>query len=90
MTAWGFDTKAIHSGIDPARHQGSTSIPVYATTSFAYDSARDLADVFEGKKFGYIYSRISNPTVAASFSTWMISSIISRFRISGIKPAPMP
>ncbi len=65
MSAWDFDTKAIHSGIDPARHQGSTSIPVYETTSFAYDSARDLADVFEGKKFGYIYSRISNPTVAA-------------------------
>ncbi len=63
MTEWGFETKAIHSGLIPSQHQGATAVPIYETTSYAYDSAQDIAEVFEGKKFGHIYSRISNPTV---------------------------
>ncbi|MEW5815968.1 MAG: aminotransferase class I/II-fold pyridoxal phosphate-dependent enzyme, partial [Spirochaetota bacterium] len=65
MNTWGFETKAIHSGCDPALHQGATSIPIYETTAYTYGTAEELADVFDGKKFGHIYSRISNPTVSA-------------------------
>jgi O-acetylhomoserine (thiol)-lyase len=65
MAEWGFETKAIHSGLIPSQHQGATAVPIYETTSYAYDSAQDLADVFNGRKFGHTYSRISNPTVAA-------------------------
>ena len=62
---WGFSTKLIHSGIHPERYAGATSIPIFETASYAYDTAQELADVFDGRKFGYRYSRISNPTVAA-------------------------
>lgn len=65
MKKWDFETIAIHSGCDPSQHQGATSIPIYETASFAYNTAEELADVFDGKKFGHIYSRISNPTVNA-------------------------
>ncbi len=65
MNEWGFETKAVHSGLDPSQHAGATSIPIYETSSFAYNRAQDLADVFEGKKYGHIYSRISNPTITA-------------------------
>jgi O-acetylhomoserine (thiol)-lyase len=65
MAEWGFETKAIHSGLIPSQHQGATAVPIYETTSYAYDSAQDLADVFDGRKFGHTYSRISNPTVTA-------------------------
>ncbi len=65
MSEWEFDTKAIHSGIIPSQHQAATAIPIYETASYSYARAEDLADVFDGRKFGHIYSRRSNPTVAA-------------------------
>lgn len=60
-----FETRAIHSGFYPADHMGSTIVPIYQTASFAYDTGEELADIFDGKSFGYLYSRIANPTVTA-------------------------
>jgi O-acetylhomoserine (thiol)-lyase len=37
MNEWGFETKAIHSGLIPSQHQGATAVPIYETTSYAYD-----------------------------------------------------
>jgi len=31
MNEWGFETKAIHSGLHPSQHADATSIPIYAT-----------------------------------------------------------
>ncbi len=59
----GFTTKAIHSGFKKDKETGSTFVPIYQTASYQYDKAEDLAEVFDGKKFGYIYSRIANPTI---------------------------
>lgn len=60
-----FETKAIHKGYEKPSKNGETAVPIYQSASFAYDEAEDLESVFEGKKFGYVYSRISNPTVTA-------------------------
>lgn len=38
--------------------------PIYQTASYYYQSATEITEVFSGKKFGYVYSRISNPTVS--------------------------
>lgn len=65
MSKWSFDTKAIHSGFNQDSKTGATSLPIYQTAAFAYNTAEELADVFSGRKFGYLYSRISNPTVTA-------------------------
>ena len=57
-----FETKAIHAGFNQDTNTGATSLPLYETASFAYNKAEDLEDVFDGKKFGYIYTRIFKKT----------------------------
>lgn len=61
---WDFETRSIHSGFDHDEKNGATAVPIYETASFAYNTAEDLADAFQNRKFGYLYSRITNPTVS--------------------------
>lgn len=65
MNEISFETKAVHSGINPEEHNKTTQIPVYGSASFAYNTAEDLENVFQGKQFGYVYSRIANPTITS-------------------------
>ena len=62
---WGFRTRAIHAGARPDPTTGARAVPIYQTTSFVFEDAQDAADLFALQKFGNIYSRIANPTVAA-------------------------
>ena len=62
---WGFRTRALHSGGQPDAATGARAVPIYQSTSFVFEDAQDAADLFALQKFGTIYSRISNPTVAA-------------------------
>jgi O-acetylhomoserine (thiol)-lyase len=62
---WGFRTRAIHAGARPDPTTGARAVPIYQTTSFVFEDAADAADLFALQKFGNIYSRIANPTVAA-------------------------
>jgi len=59
------ETLAIHAGQVPDRATGARALPIYQTTSFVFDSADHAASLFNLKTFGNVYSRISNPTVAA-------------------------
>jgi O-acetylhomoserine (thiol)-lyase len=61
---WQLETKAIHGGIDPDQ-TGATAEPIVQSTAFAYRCAEDIEAVFAGREAGYVYSRISNPTVSA-------------------------
>ena len=63
--AWGFRTRAIHAGGRPDPTTGARAVPIYQTTSFVFEDAADAADLFALQKYGNIYSRIANPTVAA-------------------------
>lgn len=60
----GFATRAIHHGYDPMSHQGALAPPVYQTSTFAFPSVEHGAACFAGNEQGYIYTRISNPTLA--------------------------
>ena len=61
----GFTSKIVHSDRrDPIEH-GSIHKPIHTAVTYAYDDARDLAAVFQGKKGGYTYGRQVNPTVTA-------------------------
>ena len=61
----GFTSKIVHSDRrDPIEH-GSIHKPIHTAVTYAYDDARDLAAVFQGKKSGYTYGRQVNPTVTA-------------------------
>ncbi len=58
----GFNTKLIHAGVFEDEF-GSATVPIYQTSTFKFKSAQDGADCFSGKNDGYIYTRISNPTI---------------------------
>ena len=59
------ETLAIHAGQIPDPATGARALPIYQTTSFVFDSADHAASLFNLQTFGNIYSRLSNPTVAA-------------------------
>jgi O-acetylhomoserine (thiol)-lyase len=59
------ETLAIHSGQVPDSATGARALPIYQTTSFVFDSADHAASLFNLQTFGNVYSRLSNPTVAA-------------------------
>jgi len=59
------DTLAIHAGFAGDSSSGATAVPIWQTVSYAYKTAQELADVFDGKATGYIYTRIANPTTTA-------------------------
>jgi O-acetylhomoserine (thiol)-lyase len=62
---WGFRTRAIHAGARPDPTTGARAVPIFQTTSFVFEDAADAADLFALQKYGNIYTRIANPTVAA-------------------------
>jgi len=59
------ETLAIHAGQIPDSATGARALPIYQTTSFVFDSADHAASLFNLQTFGNVYSRLSNPTVAA-------------------------
>ena len=61
----GFTSKIVHSDRQGQIEHGSIHKPVHTSVTYAYEDARELADVFQGKKFGYSYGRQTNPTVTA-------------------------
>jgi len=69
---YGFRTRAIHAGNIPDAVHGSRALPIYQSTAFVFDDTADAAERFALRKYGNIYSRLSNPTVA-SFEERMAS-----------------
>ena len=62
---FGFNTLAVHAGTAPDPATGARSFPIYQTTSYVFDDADHAASLFNLQAPGFIYSRLSNPTVAA-------------------------
>ena len=62
MSKLHFDTLQLHAGqsIDPTTK--SRAVPIYQTSSYAFDNAAHAADLFGLRQFGNIYTRIMNPT----------------------------
>ncbi|MCH8531952.1 MAG: methionine gamma-lyase [Saccharospirillum sp.] len=59
-----FATRAIHAGYDAMTEQGALTPPIHMTSTFCFDSVEQGAARFTGEASGYVYSRLSNPTVA--------------------------
>ena len=62
---WGARTRALHAGGRPDPTTGARAVPIYQTTSFVFEDVQDAADLFSLQKYGSVYSRLGNPTVAA-------------------------
>jgi len=60
-----FPTLCVHGsgGVDPAT--GAVGIPIYQSSTFAFENAKAGADIFSGERQGYVYTRIGNPTQEA-------------------------
>ncbi len=61
----GFDTLAIHAGAEPDPATGARQVPIYQSTAFQFRDAAHAARLFGLQEVGYIYSRLTNPTVSA-------------------------
>lgn len=62
---YGFTTTILHSDRQKSIEHGSLHKPIHTSVAFGYKDARELAEVFQGKKPGYRYGRQGNPTVSA-------------------------
>src|ERR1700704_5556758 len=59
-----FDTLAVHAGQRPDPVTGSRAVPIYQTSAYVFEDTEQAAHLFALQRFGNIYSRIMNPTVA--------------------------
>ncbi|MBQ9162353.1 MAG: O-acetylhomoserine aminocarboxypropyltransferase/cysteine synthase [Clostridia bacterium] len=64
MSSYKIDTKCVQSGYTPKNGEARV-LPIYQSTTYKYDSAEHLGDLFDLKAPGHMYSRISNPTLEA-------------------------
>jgi O-acetylhomoserine (thiol)-lyase len=58
------ETLAVHAGYSPDPTTKAVAVPIYQTTSYAFDDTQHAADLFDLKVEGNIYTRIMNPTNA--------------------------
>jgi len=62
---FGFDTLQIHAGAKPDPSTGARQVPIYQNTAYVFRDADHAAALFNLQEVGYIYSRLTNPTVMA-------------------------
>jgi O-acetylhomoserine (thiol)-lyase len=63
--AFGFETRMIHAGAQPEPVTGARQVPIFQNTSYVFHDVDHAASLFNLQAFGFIYSRLTNPTVAA-------------------------
>jgi O-acetylhomoserine/O-acetylserine sulfhydrylase len=57
-----FETLQVHAGQEVDPTTGARAVPLYQTTSYVFNSAEHGANLFALKEFGFIYTRLMNPT----------------------------
>ena len=63
--SYGFETLQIHAGARPDPATGARQTPIYQSTAYVFKDADHAARLFNLQEVGFIYSRLTNPTVAA-------------------------
>ena len=58
-----FTTRLLHGSFGPDQATGATTQPIFQTSAFYQETAEDMAQVFAGRKPGFVYTRVSNPTL---------------------------
>ncbi len=57
-----FSTNALHAGHDVSKTQGTRAVPIYQNTAYVFNNSDHAANLFGLAEFGYIYTRLNNPT----------------------------
>jgi O-acetylhomoserine (thiol)-lyase len=55
-------TTALHAGHDTKLTEGTRAVPIYQTSSYVFNNTEHAANLFGLKEFGFIYTRLNNPT----------------------------
>ena len=63
--AFGFETRMVHAGSQPEPMTGARQTPIFQNTSYVFHDVDHAASLFNLQTFGFVYSRLTNPTVAA-------------------------
>jgi len=63
-TDYGFATRSIHAGAEPDPTTGARSTPIHQSTAYVFKDADHAAALFGLEEAGFIYSRLTNPTVS--------------------------
>ena len=58
-----FATRLLHEAFTPDKTTGSTVAPICQTAAYAKETAEDMAEIFAGRKLGFVYTRVGNPTL---------------------------
>ena len=64
LKEYGIETLAVHAGARPDPVTGARVTPIFQTTAFVFDDAERASELFNLQAFGFIYSRLTNPTVS--------------------------
>lgn len=56
------NTNALHAGHDTSLTEGTRAVPIYQTSSYVFNNTEHAANLFGLKEFGFIYTRLNNPT----------------------------
>ena len=81
----GINTRVTHAGENPDSVHGSVSVPIYQTSTFKFRDVDHGSRLFTGEEEGYIYTRVSNPTInttIANKKTTLLKSIRSLYVVS--------
>jgi O-acetylhomoserine (thiol)-lyase len=62
--SFGFETRCIHAGSQPDAATGARQTPIFQNTSYVFHDTDHAASLFNLQTFGFIYSRLHNPTVS--------------------------
>lgn len=62
----GIGTRAVHAGLNPQANLGAVSAPIYQSATFVAEDTEALEEINAGKRRGFVYTRIRNPTVMAA------------------------
>ena len=64
LDRYGFETLQVHAGARPDAATGARQTPIYQSTAYVFRDSEHAAALFDLKEIGFIYSRLTNPTVA--------------------------
>ncbi|MEZ5046096.1 MAG: aminotransferase class I/II-fold pyridoxal phosphate-dependent enzyme [Chitinophagaceae bacterium] len=62
---FGFQTSCIHSGFEKETHRSHLT-PIYASSTYLFDSAEQAIDLFTGQEQGFVYGRFGSPTIEST------------------------